>query len=271
MSNRFTRLLHPFAWLERKALFLPERSFRGTPDHVGLDHTDIAPVTADGVKLHGWHIPAAVAPSESEPGSVWLILHGNGGNISVRLDQYKEIHRRYNASIIAIDYRGYGRSEGEPSEEGLYADALAAYEFAKQLYPNKKIVVFGRSMGGAVAAQLASVVSPAALVLEASISSLQHIMFERAPWIRYTPIRFIVHSKFETVKHVALGSVPKLIFHGDADQTVSYRNSELIFSAATEPKQLEMVPGGDHDGLDLVDPEKYHLVLADFLDRHNAL
>ena len=112
MRSVIPKQLNPFAWLERKALFAPERSFRGNPDHVGLEYADIFPVANDGVRLHGWHMPAS-ASSESR-NAVWLILHGNGGNISVRLDQYKAIRDRYGASIIAIDYRGYGKSEGSP-------------------------------------------------------------------------------------------------------------------------------------------------------------
>ncbi len=127
MLRRLTRLLHPFSWLEQKALFAPERSFRGDPGHTGLEFTDIFPVTADGVRLHGWHIPAPSAESPESTSAVWLIFHGNGGNISGRLDQYKEIHQRYGVSVIAIDSPGSGESEGETSEKGFYADALSHY------------------------------------------------------------------------------------------------------------------------------------------------
>lgn len=273
------RIRNPFSWLERQTLFLPERSFRGTPEHVGLEFEDIFPVTSDGVKLHGWHMPAAVGAtgsvgsvgSDGSTGVVWLIFHGNGGNISVRLDQYQAIQQRYGASVVAIDYRGYGRSEGIPSEAGLYLDALAAYELAQQLHPGKKIVVFGRSLGGAVAAQLATVVNPAAVVLEAAISSIPDVMREHASWTRYSPVRFIIRARFDTKAHVSKSSVPKLIFHGDSDQTVSHSSAERIFAAAREPKQIEIIPGGDHDGLDLVDPESYHGVLRGFLVKHGVL
>ena len=268
MESRINPLLHPFKWLGQKALFVPEKSFRGTPKHVGLEYEDVHPETADGVRLHGWHIPR---PNDATRNPVWLILHGNGGNISVRLDQYKEIHRRHAAGIVALDYRGYGQSEGVPSEEGLYADALAAYEYTRKLYPGEKIVVFGRSMGGAVAAQLASVVSPDALILEAPISSMPEIIKERAPWLRYFPLGLISSASFRTTEYVSTGNVPKLIFHGDSDQTVSYSHSERIFEVASDPKQLELIPGGDHDGLDLVDPDQYHSTVSQFLTRHGLL
>ena len=256
---------NPLKWLERQALFVPERSLRGTPEHVGLEFDDVFPVTADGVKLHGWNIPG---PS---PDVVWLIFHGNGGNISIRLDQYQEIHRRYGAAILAIDYRGYGRSEGVPSERGFYADALAAYNLATELHPGKKIVLFGRSMGGPVAAQLASIVQPAALILEAAISSVLDVMRDRAAWTRFVPVHFIMESRFNSTKYVANLSVPTLVIHGDSDRTVSVTNADRIYEAASDPKQLEIVPGGDHDGLDLVEPERYHLVVGDFLRKHDAL
>ena len=254
--------MNPLSWLDwlvRLALFAPERSLRGSPEHVGLEYDDVFPVTADGVKLHGWHIPGL------SPDIVWLIFHGNGGNISVRLDQYQEIRGRYGVSILAIDYRGYGRSEGVPSERGFYADALAAYKLSIELHPGKKVVLFGRSMGGSVAAQLASTVQPAALILEAAIGSIPDVMHERAAWTRFVPVHIIIQSRFDTTNYVANSPVPVLVIHGDSDRTVSVANAERIFEAASHPKQLEIVPGGDHDGLDLVDPERYHLVLGDFL------
>ena len=257
----------PFSWLERKLLFAPERSFRRTPEHVGLPFENVFPVTSDGVRLHGWHIRG------DSPDVVWLILHGNGGNISVRLDQYAEINRRYNASIIAIDYRGYGRSDGVPSEKGFFADALAAFELAGELHPGKKVVVFGRSMGGAVAAQLSTVASPkpVGLILESTLSSVLDVVHDQTPWTRYFPMGLLMGSKFDATSHVSKSSVPKLIFHGGSDRTVSHINSERIFSAALPPKQIHVIPGGDHDGLDLFDTDLYHGILKEFLTETDAL
>ena len=258
-------ILWPFSRLERQLLFVPERSFRGTPEHVGLAFEDIFPVAPGGVKLHGWHITGKSTKV------AWLIFHGNGGNISVRLDQYAEINRRYGASVVAIDYRGYGRSEGVPSETGFYADALAAYELACELHPGKQIVVFGRSMGGAVAAQLATVTSPAVLVLEATFSSVLDMTRELAPWTRFLPMGLLLKTRFDTVGYVSNSTVPKLIFHGDSDRTVPHTNSARIFAAACPQKKLHLIPGGDHDGLDLVDPAGYHGILREFLAEHGAL
>tara|TARA_Y100001934_G_scaffold246574_2_gene305743 strand:+ start:2451 stop:3257 length:807 start_codon:yes stop_codon:yes gene_type:complete len=268
MQGKINPLIHPFKWLEQKALFLPEKSFRGNPGHVGLDFSDIDLLLEDGIRLHGWHIPH---PKAQQEGPVWLILHGNGGNISVRLDQYKELHDRYDAAVIAIDYRGYGKSSGFPSEHGLYADALAAYKHTQSIYPKNKIYIFGRSMGGAVASQLVTKVPANALILEASISSIQEIIKERSKWLRYFPLKLISSANFNTKEYVSTSKIPKLIFHGDSDKTVSHIHSERIYKFAREPKQLEIIAGGDHNGLDLVDPERYHAVLQKFLREHNLL
>jgi hypothetical protein len=108
-------------------------------------------------------------------------------------------------------------------------------------------------------------------VLEASISSIPDVMREKAPWTRFTPVRFIMRSKFATARYVTNQSTPLFVIHGDSDRTVSFENAERKFSAASQPKQLEIIPGGDHDELDLVDPQRYHLVLEEFLSRHYAL
>jgi uncharacterized protein len=267
------KLLNPLAWIELQMLFIPERSFRGDPSHVGLDYQDVFPVTSDGVTLHGWHMPEALGADKPSAKSVWLIFHGNGGNVGGRLDQYQEIHRRYGMPIVVVDYRGYGRSEGEPSEHGLYADARAAYDLVRQLHPNKKVIVFGRSLGGPVAAQLTSDVQPAVLVLEAAISSVRAMLVERIPWAKFTPIPLFLRSKFDTLAHVANLTTPTLILHGDADQTVSPDNSKRIYEAlpSSTTKTIEIVTDGDHNGLDLVDPERYHHVLRSFLSDNDAL
>ena len=151
------------------------------------------------------------------------------------------------------------------------ADALATYELACELHPGKQIVVFGRSMGGAVAAQLATVTSPAVLVLEATFSSILDMTRELAPWTRFLPMGLLLKTRFDTVGYVSNSTVPKLIFHGDSDRTVPHTSSARIFAAARPQKKLHLIPGGDHDGLDLVDPAGYHGILREFLAEHGAL
>ncbi|MDP7089699.1 MAG: hypothetical protein QF590_00170 [Dehalococcoidia bacterium] len=140
-----------------------------------------------------------------------------------------------------MDYQGYGRPEGEPPEEGMYLDATATYELNRKLHPGKKIVVFGRSMCGAVAAHLAKDVSRTALVLEAAISSLRYAMHEQVPLTRFLPRYLIMRSKLETTKHVSTRLVPTLILHGNSYQTVSVENTHRIFEAAPKPKQMHIL------------------------------
>jgi fermentation-respiration switch protein FrsA (DUF1100 family) len=158
-----------------------------------------------------------------------------------------------------------------PSETGFYDDSLTTYRLVRQIYPQKKIVLFGRSMGGAVAAQLASVVSNAALLLEASIASIANVIREHAAWTRHVPISLLFRSKFDTQGYVASRAVPTLMLHGDCDRTVSYTNSERILSSVIGQKKLHIVTGGEHDGLDLVDPDEYHGVISEFLSENGAL
>jgi len=250
---------NPLGWLERLLLYGPERSYRGTPAHLGMEYKDIFLETSDSVRIHSWLIRG---PEKL----VFLIFHGNGGNISVRLDQYRDLNERLGASVLAVDYRGYGQSDGSPSEGGLYEDARTALDYVRREFPDSTVVVFGRSLGSAVASNLAQN-NPhvAALILEAGLASIKEVMFEYSPWTKYSPVRFILRANYPTLEHIKNVHCPVLILHGTADETVSHGNSERIFAAANEPKQLELIEGGDHDYLDQVNPSKYYELLDAFL------
>ncbi|MGA0275417.1 MAG: alpha/beta hydrolase [Dehalococcoidia bacterium] len=253
---------NPLGWLERLLLYGPERSYRGTPEHLDMDYEDVFLETSDSIRIHSWLIRG---PEKL----VFLIFHGNGGNISVRLDQYRDLNNRLGASVLAVDYRGYGQSDGTPSEDGLYEDARTSLEYVNRELPDSKIVVFGRSLGSAVASNLAQN-NPQidALILEAGLSSIQQVMFEYSPWTKYSPVRFILRANYPTLEHVKNIRCPVLILHGTADSTVSHGNSKRIFAAANEPKQLELIEGGDHDFLDQVNPEKYYESITSFLQSY---
>ena len=121
---------------------------------------------------------------------------------------------------------------------------MTACNFATDLHPGKKIILFGRSMDGAVAAQLASITQPAALNFEAAISSVPDVMRERAGWTRFVPVHFIMQSRFNSKKYIANLPVPTLVIHGDSGRTVSIANAERLYGAASDPKQLEIIPRG---------------------------
>ena len=129
-----------------------------------------------------------------------------------------------------------------PFRTWFYTDALTAYNFATDLHPGKKIISFGQSMDGVVAAQLASITQPAALNFEAAISSVPDVMLERAGWTRFVPVHFTMQSRFNSKKYIANLPVPTLVIHGDSGRTVSTANAERLYGAASDPKQLEIIP-----------------------------
>ena len=181
-------------------VFLPSRKLAATPDQWGLEYEDVWLQTEDGVRLHGWYLPRAGARR------VLLFFHGNAGNISHR-QATLEIFHRLGLSVLILDYRGYGRSEGRPSERGLYRDARAAWDHlvdGRGVAPSD-IVLFGRSLGGAVAAELASQVQPRALILESTFSSARDLAREIYPLLSWLIVR---RFEFDTVARLAAGAVP---------------------------------------------------------------
>ncbi|MDX8406308.1 MAG: alpha/beta fold hydrolase, partial [Mariprofundus sp.] len=180
---------------ENGYIYFPDKQIVQTPQDAGLPYGDIHFTAADGVKLHGWYMPHAQARF------TLLHLHGNAGNISDRLAQYRHWHA-LGLSVFAFDYRGYGNSEGEPSEEGLYADALAAWTLLQNQskYGDRPIIIAGRSLGCAVAARLAAEVKPAGLALEAPFTSLPDMSRAAYPWL---PLYLLVHNQLDTRTAVA--------------------------------------------------------------------
>ncbi|MCP4378426.1 MAG: alpha/beta fold hydrolase, partial [bacterium] len=162
-------------------VYRPTRQLINTPDQMGMQYENVSLQTSDGVKVHGWFIPC-----ETEKGTV-LMFHGNGGNISHRLETIA-IFRRMGYNVMIIDYRGYGQSEGSPSEQGTYRDAEAAWTYLtrKRKIDASKIVLFGRSLGGAVAAWLAVEKHSAGVILESTFTSVPD---RGAELYKYLPVR----------------------------------------------------------------------------------
>ncbi len=265
--------------IERTFVYLPERALKGTPAHIGLPYEDVWFRAEDGTRLHGWWIPAPVGErrGEGETGAAdqrrptaWLFCHGNGGNLSARLDQLLDIHRRLRASVFIFDYRGYGLSEGVPSEEGTYADARAALgEMSARLgQSHGQTVYFGRSMGGAIASKLAIERPPSALILESPPPSLPEVAHLHVPWSRLWPLRQLMRTRYETVKHVRRVHAPVLVIQGGQDSAVPERFGRRVFDAANEPKQWLLLPGAGHNFADLTDPDVYYGAISGFLARY---
>lgn len=256
--------------IERRFVYLPERTLKGTPSHIGLKYEEVRFRAADGVRLHGWWVPG---PARPDAPAAWLFLHGNGGNISARLDQLLDIHRRIGASVFVFDYRGYGLSEGVPTEAGTLLDAQAALRELAERHsgPAAKVVYFGRSMGGAIAARLAVKRPPGALILEAPPPSIPDMARLHLPWMRYSPLPMIMRTRYETKRHIRQVAAPLLVIQGDGDELVPARFGRRVFDAANEPKQWLLVPGAGHNFADRVSPEVYYSAIREFLTRWDAL
>jgi fermentation-respiration switch protein FrsA (DUF1100 family) len=220
-----------------------DRGFQATPASIGLRFESLTLATDDGEKLDGWHLPAA--PGSPARGLVTL-FHGNAGNISHRLDYLRMFHALGFAALI-IDYRGYGRSTGKASEEGSYLDADTAWRHATEVlgYPAERIVLFGESLGGAVAAQLAAARKPGALVLASSFTSVPDLGAEIYPWL---PIRLLARIHYDSRERLAAVSSPVLVIHSPQDDIIPFAHGERLFAAAMDPKRFLEIAGGHNEG-----------------------
>lgn len=237
-------------------VFLPSRELAATPADWGLEHEDVWLQTEDGVRIHGWYLPF--------PGArrVLLFFHGNAGNISHRQDSL-EIFHRLGLNVLILDYRGYGRSEGRPSETGLYRDARAAWDHlveGRGVAPSD-IVLFGRSLGGAVAAELASRVRPGALILESTFSSARDLVREIYPVLSWLIVR---RFELDTVARMGSVSCPVLVLHSRDDEIIPFALGRRVYQAAPEPKAFHALRG-DHNGGFLLSQPGYERALAAFL------
>ncbi|MDQ1314266.1 MAG: Lysophospholipase [Pseudomonadota bacterium] len=220
---------------------LPSRQVDATPADLGLAFDPVTLGTADGEKLAGWFIPASAARG------TLLYLHGNGGNIGHRLDQIEVFHR-LGLNVLIIDYRGYGASSGKPSEDGTYRDALAAWNWLiqeKRQAPDR-IVLFGESLGGSIAAWLAARHMPAGLIVYASFTSAPEMARALYPMF---PASLLVRYRYDT--RAALGGVksPVLILHSPEDEIIPFSHGQALLAAAREPKRLVELRGGHNDAL----------------------
>ncbi|PQJ35007.1 alpha/beta hydrolase [Salinibacter sp. 10B] len=250
-------------------LFQPSSRLLATPDEAGMDYETVHVSTEDGETLHGWWIPAADTSRETSPGEfakqTLLFFHGNAGNISGRLESVQQFHR-LGLNVLIVDYRGYGQSTGSPSEEGIYRDAEACWEYlteAQNLVP-QEIIVFGRSMGGGPATWLAARLSPGAVILESVFTNVPDI---GAHHYSFLPVRALATNQFDNESRVAEIDAPKLHIHSREDRVVPFELGRQVYEAAAEPKQFLEIQGGHNDGF-LVSAETYLRTIDDFLAEH---
>lgn len=232
--------------MEDKFLYYPEPFPSGNwrPEAFGLEVEDCYFTTDDSVRIHGWY---ASAGEESLKTILWF--HGNAGNIAHRIDNLKRLVE-LGINVFIIDYRGYGRSAGKPSEKGLYRDASAAYRFLieeKNTTPDD-LIIFGRSLGGAVAIELALHHQCTAVILESSFTSVKAMAKQI---FGFLPIESILKSKFDSINKIEKLSCPVLIIHGTNDELIPYAHGLELFEKAKSPKYFYKVGYAGHN--DLID------------------
>ena len=229
--------------LDRLLIYYPEKGLQTTPIDAGLDYEDVFLTAADGTRVHGWHIPG-----ESPVTLLWL--HGNAGNISSRLANILLMRERLGVGILIIDYRGYGLSEGKPSENGLYMDAKAAFDWLvseRGLDAEREIILFGRSLGVAVAVETAARRKARGVILESGFTSIADMggTGRASALSRLTLPLF--EARYDSASKIGDSLSPVMILHGDRDQTVPVEMARRLYAAAPEPKTFHPIPGAGHN------------------------
>jgi uncharacterized protein len=223
-------------WREPRMIYYPIRQIEGTPQHFD----DVFLPTPDGEKINGWFIPSLHANAP-----VILFFHGNAGNISHRLEKLA-CFQELGADVFIIDYRGYGRSTGAPSEQGTYRDARAAYEYLTQernISPSR-IVLYGESLGSAVAVELATKTPVGGLIIEEPFTSTADVGRRLFPFL---PVGWLVQNKYDSIHKIGHIKASLLIFHSRNDEMFPYSFAERLLAAAPEPKRLVALSGSHND------------------------
>lgn len=255
----YTLFLVFLYFYQDRMLFLPNipsRAVERSPAAMGLDYESVDLVTSDNIHLDGWFIPAP------ENRGVILFCHGNAGNISHRFDSLLLFHR-LGFSTLIFDYRGYGRSQGRPSEAGTYLDVQAAWEYLirERATAPSRIVLFGRSLGAAVAVHQAVVQPPAALIVESSFTSVPDRAAELYPFL---PVRWLSRLDYNVQEKLQKVSCPVLVVHSQDDEIIPFTHGQALYAAANEPKRFLEIGGGHNDGF-IVAGQVYIQELDDFL------
>ncbi len=220
---------------------MPSRHVKATPQQIGLSYEQVTLRTDDGVALQSWYLPI------DNPRATLLFFHGNAGNISHRLDSLQLFHE-LGLAVFIIDYRGYGESEGKITEAGLYQDAEAAWRYLTEIrgIPTDEILLFGRSLGGAVAAYLAERYQARGLVLESTFTSVPDMAAELYPWL---PVRALVRFKYDTRSRLSKIQMPLLVIHSPDDEIIPFAHGKSLFDLAKEPKRFLHLNGGHNTGI----------------------
>ena len=251
-------------YAQTKILFHPNSLVDATPADSGVKFAEVM-LPLKGDNLSGWWVPS------EEPGARTLLyLHGNAGNVAVNVDQVLRL-RSTGLNVFIIDYRGYGHSSGGPPREKLvYEDGERAWNYlvAERNIPPAHIAIYGHSLGGAVAIDLASKHPDAgALITEGTLTSI--VDRAHGTWAAYLPLRLIITERFDSLSKIGSIRVPKLILQGDSDTMVPPAMARRLYDAAPEPKQIALIPGGGHENSAVVNPTVYFAALNAFLSQYD--
>ncbi|MCA9105963.1 MAG: alpha/beta hydrolase [Planctomycetales bacterium] len=249
-------LTHPERGVDAMLGLFPAPFPTGRWEWSELDFEDCWFESADGLRLHGWLL------NHPDPRAVVLFAHGNAGNVTHRMEVAAYLWERFDVAILVFDYRGYGRSEGIPTLDGLLMDARAARQFLarRTQVRSEEIVLLGRSLGGAVAAQLAAETPPRGLILESTFTSLREAAATHYPAFL---VNSLVKDRYDTQLVLPQLHCPILISHGDLDQTIPVMHAHRLHEVANEPKTLLTFPEGDHNSQQ---PDFYWDAMERFLD-----
>ena len=245
-------------WGQSRMAFFPSRGIQRTPESAGLPYTDLRIVTSDGVALHGWWL------EHPTPRGQVIYWHGNGGNLSLWLDVFVDIRRR-GFSVLAVDYRGYGGSEGSPSEKGIYRDAEAviAYHARHLRRDHSPTIYWGRSLGSVVASYAAARQPADALILEAAFPDAR-FLFAGNPLL--LGLSLLSTYRFPTAKHLESYRGPLLIVHGDADTLIPFPAGQKVFERAVSPQKVFLPLKGVTHNENYANRSEYWLALDRFVE-----
>jgi fermentation-respiration switch protein FrsA (DUF1100 family) len=229
-------------WFEHHQVYHPGRVFNSKAADLARPFEDVLFKTKDGLQLNGWFFPAGT--NSTRTGQALLLCHGNAGNIGDRLDMCQALLET-GVNVFLFDYRGYGRSEGRPSEEGTYLDAQAAYQWLVQKgIPGTNIIGYGESLGGGVVTELAVREKLGGLILQSTFCSIPDIGAELFPWL---PVRLIGKIKYDTSSKLPGLRLPVMVMHSREDGLIRFHHAERNFALANQPKVFWELKGDHND------------------------
>ncbi|MFC1838693.1 alpha/beta hydrolase [Thermodesulfobacteriota bacterium] len=243
--------------IENYFVFFPQSNLDYSPGDFNLKWQDIHIGTPDGEKLHGWLFHA-------DPDAPFILFcHGNAGNISHRLDNIRLL-MEMRLNVLIFDYRGYGKSTGNPSEKGIYLDTLSAYDYLadKEKVKPEKIVVFGRSLGAAAAIDVAAKRKVKSVIIESAFLSTRHMARKMGIFSLLSPF---LPAHYNNIEKIAMVTIPKLIIHGKKDEIVPVSMGEKLFEAAVKPKFFYWIEGAEHNDTFVVGGREYLNTFKNFV------